>query len=74
MIGTILNALYGCRHKRLSRPITMSERSGSRNAETYVMCLECGKQFEYDLGKMRVGKVITTSAFSHDGSEFEGSY
>ena len=31
--------------------------------ETYVVCLDCTRQFAYDLRKMRIGKVIH---HSHD--------
>jgi len=32
--------------------------------DTYVVCLDCGKQFEYDLKTMRLGKVINASPVS----------
>ena len=35
------------------------------HGDTYVVCLDCGKQFEYDLKEMRIGKVID---HSHDAS------
>ena len=31
------------------------------NVDTYVVCLDCGKQFEYDLKEMRLGKAIDPS-------------
>lgn len=59
MIDTILNLLFRCRHQRMSRPMTPSSKKPPQkgsDAGTYVVCLECGKQFDYDLAKMRVGR------------------
>lgn len=36
-------------------------KTGVRNGDTYVVCLECGKQFTYDLNDMRIGKPIPIS-------------
>jgi hypothetical protein len=41
-------------------PIT---KAGQPHSQSYVVCLDCGKQFEYDLTEMRIGKVID---HSHD--------
>lgn len=50
--------LFGCSHTRYSWPLTRRVRefvSGiQRQAGTYVCCLECGKEFEYDWENMRV--------------------
>jgi hypothetical protein len=35
--------------------------AGVRQSESYVVCLDCGKQFVYDLDQMRIGKVIDRS-------------
>ena len=58
MIGSIFDALFGCWHKNYSFPITT--RQGQRRnpaaalTGTYVVCLECGKEFPYDWREMRV--------------------
>jgi hypothetical protein len=39
-------------------PIT---KAGSPHSQGYVVCLDCGKQFEYDLDRMRIGKAIDHS-------------
>jgi hypothetical protein len=36
-------------------PIT---KAGQPHSQSYVVCLDCGKQFEYDLKEMRIGKAI----------------
>jgi hypothetical protein len=61
VIDTLLNILFRCPHKRITRPITPASKSGVRQGDTYVVCLECGKQFTYDLNEMRVGKPVALS-------------
>lgn len=63
MIDTLLNLLFRCGHRRLTRPVTPVSKAGVPHGETYVVCLDCGKQFAYDLTEMRIGKVID---HSHD--------
>jgi hypothetical protein len=61
LIDTVLNLLFRCPHKRITRPITPVSKTGVRKGDTYVVCLECGKQFIYDLNEMRVGKPVALS-------------
>jgi len=63
MIDTVLNLLFRCPHHRITRPITPVAKNGQPHGETYVVCLDCGKQFSYDVGEMRIGKPID---HSHD--------
>ena len=64
MISRLLDALFGCWHSHLSFPITA--RRGSRRSAaasltgTYVVCLDCGKEFAYDWHEMRIVEA-------HDG-------
>jgi len=58
MIDTILNMLFRCRHRRITRPMTPSSKPGIADKNTYVVCLDCGKHFHYDLLKMRIGRPI----------------
>jgi hypothetical protein len=55
---TIFDALFGCWHKRTSFPQASRRglrRSGaSAQRGTYVVCLDCGKEFAYDWQKMRI--------------------
>ena len=54
----LLDVFFGCSHKRYTFPI--SARPGQRRSEaakatgTYVVCLDCGKEFAYDWHEMRV--------------------
>jgi len=62
MIDTISNLLFRCPHRRLTRPITPVSKPGVPSGETYVVCLNCGKQFSYDWKTMRMGGPIEVSA------------
>jgi hypothetical protein len=61
MIDTLLNLLFRCAHRRLTTPFTPVSQAGVPHGATYVVCLDCGKQFAYDLKKMRTGKAIDHS-------------
>jgi hypothetical protein len=61
MIDSLLNLLFRCAHRRLTRPITPMSGPGKPSGETYVVCLDCGKQFAYEWSEMRIGKAIHTS-------------
>ena len=56
MVLTVLNLLFGCRHSKLTRPITPAHKPVTRSQGAYVSCLECGKQFQYDVQNMRIGR------------------
>ena len=61
MIDTLLNLLFRCSHRRLTSPLTPVSKKGVPRGDTYVVCLDCGKQFDYDLKEMRIGKPIDHS-------------
>ena len=65
MIDSILNLMFRCAHRRLTRPLTPVTKAGVPHGETYVVCLDCGKQFAYDFKEMRVGHAIERT---HGGS------
>ena len=55
----VFDMLFGCWHKRYSFPITTRKGStppneAARVTGTYVVCLDCGKEFPYDWSKMKV--------------------
>ena len=58
MIDTVLNLLFRCSHRHLTRPITPVTKNGAAHGDTYVVCLDCAKQFRYDLKNMQLGKAI----------------
>src|ERR1700724_1677479 len=57
-MASFLDVLFGCTHKNYSFPQT--NKRGQRRAPaasltgTYVVCLECGKEFPYDWQEMKV--------------------
>jgi RNA polymerase subunit RPABC4/transcription elongation factor Spt4 len=61
MIEKLVNTLFGCRHPRYSFPVSVRRASRRPQAAaltgTYVVCLDCGKEFAYDWQEM---KVITS--------------
>lgn len=61
MIDTMLNRLFRCAHRRLTRPFAPITKAGQPHSQSYVVCLDCGKQFEYDLNKMHIGKSLDHS-------------
>jgi hypothetical protein len=54
MFHSVLNAMFGCSHRRTTFPQT-PRQGGSR---TYVVCLDCGKEFAYDWAAMRIGEPV----------------
>jgi hypothetical protein len=58
MLGKMFDAVFGCWHTHYSFPISV--RPGSRRSRaasltgTYVVCLDCGKEFPYDWKEMRL--------------------
>jgi hypothetical protein len=58
MIDTLLNLIFRCSHRQLTRPVTPAHRPGAAPAPAYVVCLDCGKRFAYDTVQMRIGKPM----------------
>lgn len=59
-MANLLNVLFGCWHNHCSFPITAKRMSGGRRplaaqaTGTYIVCLDCGKEFPYDWNEMRM--------------------
>jgi hypothetical protein len=70
MLGELMNSLFGCGHRRTSFPMTPSRRNaftasnytGPKRNGTYVVCLDCGKEFDYNWKEMRVGEPVRAGA------------
>lgn len=72
MIANLFDMLFGCWHKNYSFPITAKGAKRHSPAAsvtgTYVVCLDCGKEFPYDWKEMKV--VSETPAHApHLGAE-----
>jgi hypothetical protein len=53
MFSSMLNSLFGCGHQKTTFPLTPG-----RGGKTYVACLDCGKELDYDWKNMRVGEPV----------------
>ena len=55
---SLYDLIFGCSHKRCSFPITVRGRLRRSEAAsitgTYVVCLDCGKEFPYDWQEMKM--------------------
>jgi hypothetical protein len=59
MVAKLVDMMFGCWHGNFSFPITVrGEAKRNRLAAsltgTYVVCLDCGKEFAYDWQQMKV--------------------
>ena len=66
MFQSLVNSLFGCAHRRTTFPMTPARKSAIQAATgavnkngTYVVCLDCGKEFAYNWSEMRVGQQVT---------------
>jgi hypothetical protein len=70
MLARVLDGIFGCWHQRLSFPITV--RGGARRNKaaaatgTYVVCLNCGKEFAYDWREMKVIEDVPKYTAMHE--------
>ena len=62
MVATLIELLFACRHRKLTRPITPAHKPGTHRGNSYVACLDCGKQFHYDPDTLRMGAPVSASA------------
>ncbi len=78
MIANLVDVLFGCWHKNYSFPITVKpgQRRGGAAAltGTYVVCLDCGKEFAYDWREMKVvsGAPKGSNAISEPAESYAG--
>jgi hypothetical protein len=61
MINSLFSTIFGCSHNRTTFPLTPSRKSkipeGGRSG-TYIVCLDCGKEFDYNWKEMRIGSAL----------------
>jgi hypothetical protein len=68
MIHFLMNLLTACSHKRTTFPLTQIydarrlPASGGTRSRTYVVCLDCGKEFAYNWREMRIEKQAPRQA------------
>jgi hypothetical protein len=66
MLQSLLNTLFGCSHQRTTFPLTPGRTNGysipgDTPKGTYVVCLDCGKEFAYNWDQMRVGVTLPSN-------------
>ena len=57
MLNSVIRAIFGCAHKRTTFPLTPSRKSKVSEgtpSNTYVVCLNCGQEFDYSWKEMRI--------------------
>jgi hypothetical protein len=69
----VFDALLGCSHRQTTFPQTPARRSqltidGTPRKATYVVCLDCGQEFDYNWTEMRLGSALSASAYSGSAS------
>jgi len=56
---SLFDLVFGCRHKRYSFPITVRRKVRRSTAAasvtgTYIVCLDCDREFPYDWSQMKM--------------------
>jgi hypothetical protein len=56
---SLVDALFGCAHRHYTFPITAKKpgtltSEGKHSTTTYIVCLDCGKEFPYDWQEMKI--------------------
>jgi hypothetical protein len=68
MLNSLVDALFGCAHRKTTFPLTPKHRNGQLQengrdrAKTYVVCLDCGTELDYDWQSMRVGSPVAAKS------------
>jgi hypothetical protein len=64
MFQALFNTFFGCSHQHTTFPQTPHRSTphlqapGAPRSGTYVVCLDCGKEFAYDWEGMRLGVTL----------------
>jgi hypothetical protein len=62
MVNSLLGLILGCSHKKTTFPITPRKKTRPgqfRSTKgTYIVCLDCGKEFDYNWKEMRIGGPV----------------
>lgn len=72
------NLFFGCSHRNTSRPFTSRQKAAAGGANfsgTYIVCLDCGKEFPYSWEEMRVlsnGEIEAATAQSESPRKSNG--
>jgi hypothetical protein len=67
VFNSAINWLFGCGHKRVTFPQTPTRQtltSTGHRQGTYVVCLECGQEFQYDWSQMTIGDAVPVRQYA----------
>jgi hypothetical protein len=70
MMASLISYLFGCSHERTTFPMRTKRSIETNRQGTYIVCLDCGKEFDYNWKEMHAGAavperpVVTLSAAS----------
>ncbi|MBZ5592466.1 MAG: hypothetical protein LAP39_09530 [Acidobacteriia bacterium] len=74
MLDSVLNALFGCAHNRMTFPLTPGRNfkasAAAHRHGTYVACLDCGQEFRYNWAEMRIGEAVRTRSYASAEESF----
>jgi len=74
MLDSVLNALFGCSHNRMTFPLTQGRNfkapAAVQRHGTYVVCLDCGQEFRYNWAEMRIGEPVHTRGYASAAESF----
>jgi hypothetical protein len=72
MLQSILDTLFGCTHNRTTFPLTPARKAtpGVSRRGTYVVCLDCGKEFDYNWAEMHVGEPVAARVPATEAQPF----
>jgi hypothetical protein len=69
---SVFDVFFGCWHRRYSFPITvrggLQRPAAAAVTGTYVVCLDCGREFPYDWNTMKKVKVVAKHQGASSGS------
>jgi hypothetical protein len=61
-VMSLYDMVFGCSHKRLTFPMSVRGKlrrtAAASVTGTYVVCLECGKEFPYDWRAMKLVRTV----------------
>ncbi len=53
-MSTFWEGLFGCSHKHTTFPMTPVRATTMKARQTYVACLDCGRELPYNWEEMRI--------------------
>jgi predicted transcriptional regulator len=68
-----MDLLFGCTHRRYTFPMTAKPGHARPDVAsvtgTYVVCLDCGKEFAYDWKQMKIVSVVPEHVLTTKAAE-----